>query len=262
MVVVEMSTNNGSHFDNGILKNASSNTKPVLINSESIVAEGICSADTSDPLLLQQLEEKEAHDELYRTLARQIEYYFSPQNLRKDTYLRTLRELNDGYVPVSILANFCKVKVILSRMTSSESLLQNEPNSKALAVIQGEKRRVDAILQVVHQSYSDQLHICYINTQTGKVVSDDTQCNTLLAIGVKSISLAEKSIVSNDLVVNESTHLTDVVLSSANSCEANNTLILRDVDSCVSEEEISSLLDSVQDCPIVTKIVPDIANCW
>ena len=47
-------------------------------------------------------------------LARQLEYYFSHQNLSKDTYLQTLRELNDGCVPATILANFAKVKAILT----------------------------------------------------------------------------------------------------------------------------------------------------
>jgi hypothetical protein len=45
-------------------------------------------------------------------LARQLEYYFSQQNLSKDTYLTTLCELNDGCVPLAILANFGKVRLL------------------------------------------------------------------------------------------------------------------------------------------------------
>jgi hypothetical protein len=45
-------------------------------------------------------------------LAQQLEYYFSVTNLSRDTYLATLRDLNAGYVPVSILAQFKKVQAL------------------------------------------------------------------------------------------------------------------------------------------------------
>ena len=39
-------------------------------------------------------------------LARQLEYYFSIANLDKDTYVETLRQLNDGYVQIPSGAGF------------------------------------------------------------------------------------------------------------------------------------------------------------
>jgi hypothetical protein len=41
-----------------------------------------------------------------------------------------------------------------------------------------------------------------------------------------------------------------------------NTLILRDAPSDITESEIQSLLDGVDDCPTILQITPDIANCW
>ena len=49
---------------------------------------------------------------IYALLAQQLEYYFSVTNLSRDTYLATLRDLNAGYVPVSILAQFGKVQAL------------------------------------------------------------------------------------------------------------------------------------------------------
>ena len=57
-------------------------------------------------------EQREQRILTHRLLARQLEYYFSTANLSKDTYLSTLRELNEGYVPLSIIANFGKVQAL------------------------------------------------------------------------------------------------------------------------------------------------------
>jgi hypothetical protein len=35
-----------------------------------------------------------------------------PPNLSKDVYLQMLQQLNDGHVPISILANFTKIQTI------------------------------------------------------------------------------------------------------------------------------------------------------
>ena len=57
-------------------------------------------------------EQREQRILTHQLLARQLEYYFSTANLSKDTYLSTLRDLNDGYVPLSIIANFAKVQAL------------------------------------------------------------------------------------------------------------------------------------------------------
>lgn len=53
--------------------------------------------------------------DLFRPIIAQIEYYFSPDNLCKDTYLRALMNSN-GWVPLSMLASFYRV----SRLTNGD----------------------------------------------------------------------------------------------------------------------------------------------
>jgi len=52
---------------------------------------------------------------LLQALAPQLEYYFCPANLAGDTYLRTLMDLNSGYVPVAAVATFGNVQRIVAR---------------------------------------------------------------------------------------------------------------------------------------------------
>jgi La domain len=76
---------------------------------ETNVATPITTTTTAtQPTDLEMAQQQESL--LLYTLARQLEYYFSPQNLATDLYLRTLRDLNNGCVPVTILANFGKVR--------------------------------------------------------------------------------------------------------------------------------------------------------
>lgn len=43
----------------------------------------------------------------------QVEYYFSPQNLSKDTFMISKMD-GEGYIPISIITNFKKLKSLLS----------------------------------------------------------------------------------------------------------------------------------------------------
>ena len=52
---------------------------------------------------------------LLQALTPQLEYYFSAANLSGDTYLRTLMDLNSGYVPVAAVATFGNVQRIVMR---------------------------------------------------------------------------------------------------------------------------------------------------
>lgn len=185
--------------------------------------------------------EKELAQEQYnlqlQMLARQLEYYFSKQNLSSDTYLQTLRGLNDGCVPVTILSNFAKVKAILGTKAGEPVGVQEEA-------------RMHAILQAVSE-YTDLLQVHSIDTATGKIATDETPSSaiTILAVGpVSEDSLPiVKRVPSVDSTVNSPTH--------------SNTIILRDVGTAVTEEEVRGLLDGM-DCPPVIGITSDVANCW
>lgn len=285
----------------------------------------------------------ESHD-YYHDLSQQLEYYFSTANLKVDTYLQTLRSLNDGCVPIPILANFSKVQMIVAQISnessskkesnrivalsessseSSSSSLSPPPpphtnsphnnitertsssvssssscscstrscptddpkvscnksnsnnSSKAqLRVLQElqqdeEQRRIDAILHVVqHSQYCPSLQIYTIDCRTGKIItsSSSTSSKSILALGYKEgyvIPKESDTLVSNhDVVATSRTTTTPTLSSSSNALDGTNTLILRDVHPNVDEIEIRSLLESVNDCPIVVQMVPDVADCW
>ena len=276
-------------------------------------------------------DEAEVEITVYKALARQIEYYFSSQNLMADTYLQTLRELNDGCVPVSIIANFSKVKTIVSPLilqkkhrtfsmmlssthtsngissTGSTSLgddvsnvpLKNNNNnnsalqlsslsSKAHRMLKEEQRRVDAVVHIMQQTYCDHLQIYSIDSRTGIISSNqqntsdnsnnnndvssasssssNTTTNTISAIGFKpGYGIEQTVLVKNERINNKSDIIesnTTTLSSTSVSLDETNTLIIRDVDSNVSESEIRSIFDMISDCPTIVKVVPDIAACW
>jgi len=57
---------------------------------------------------------------LIGALTPQLEYYFSPANLLGDTYLRTLMDLNSGYVPVGVIVNFGNVQRLVGRWDGAD----------------------------------------------------------------------------------------------------------------------------------------------
>jgi La domain len=229
-----------------------------------------------------------AVEELYIALARQLEYYFSPQNLFHDTYLQTLRNLNDGCVPISIVANFAKVQAILSEFHRTDGSCKSiypvpsdcamsvamEPSSKKFIpkhqrLYAEEMQRKHAILHVVNQYYTDQLQIYSIDSQTGKVMLHGTtsSSNAILAVGLKPITGHPTHTVQDVVPVVEFEPLRQEEKVEGNtpvpaSVGGNNTLILRDVNESVTVSEIQSLLDTLSDCPTIMSVVPDVANCW
>ena len=269
---------------------------------------------------------------VYRALARQLEYYFSSQNLAVDTYLQTLRELNDGCVPISIIANFSKVKSIASQLTPQTSATASSTSSSGSSRSSGTgsntttgngcqgsastshhdtapsssdvpsliidnhvssstssvtprlfpptelQSRIDAIVRVIQPAYTDQLQIYDIDSRTGKITdphnnnnnnnssSSSTTTSTILAIGFKAgCQPKDCGVVVKENEISTHTTTTDHNMTSSSSSislDETNTLILRDVDPNVSECEIRSILEAIDDCPTIINLVPDIAACW
>lgn len=54
-------------------------------------------------------------DFLLQQLQQQIDFYFSPENLCRDEYLRTILYQNNGAVPVEVIASFPMIKKIVAR---------------------------------------------------------------------------------------------------------------------------------------------------
>mmetsp|Transcript_24821 Transcript_24821/g.28329 ORF Transcript_24821/g.28329 Transcript_24821/m.28329 type:complete len:445 (+) Transcript_24821:369-1703(+) len=69
-------------------------------------------------------------------LLQQIEYYFSANNLNKDTYLRGQMD-EEGYVPIDIIANFRRVRDLTKDRSVIEELLKR---STALEVVENKIR--------------------------------------------------------------------------------------------------------------------------
>ena len=179
---------------------------------------------TSSSSTILSLEEKDLNQ-----LARQVEYYLSTANLAKDTYVATLRSLNDGYVPLSILANFGKVR--------------------AIARLDG----VDAVRKAA-TDHSDLLEVVCINTNTGKraLKEEEALSTTLEAVGPiggEPIQLTETDIAPESPVAAPSPPLVQ------------NIVILREVPADVAEEQVRELF-SFETCPSIKSLHLDVANCW
>lgn len=162
-------------------------------------------------------------------LARQVEYYFSTANLAKDTYVATLRSLNDGYVPLSILANFGKVRAI-ARLDGIEAIRKAATDHSVL------------------------LEVVRINTNTGKRASKDEEAlsTTLEAVGPidgKPIQLTETAIAPQSPV------------AAPSPPSVQNIVILREVPADVVEEQVRELF-SFETCPSIKSLHLDVANCW
>ncbi|GFP97603.1 la-related protein 1a [Phtheirospermum japonicum] len=73
---------------------------------------------------------------LRTSLARQIEYYFSDENLPHDNYLKSLMD-NQGWVPISIIADFQRVK----KMNADIPFILDALQDSETIEVQGEKVR-------------------------------------------------------------------------------------------------------------------------
>jgi hypothetical protein len=189
-------------------------------------------------------EESEA---LLRQLARQLEYYFSRINLSKDMYLQTLRDLNDGYVPVTILATFSKVQSLVSYDS------------------------VNAVIQAA-TDYSESLEVVTIDIETRKRVIDTvdkdstkTKKNeTLLAVGPVQKEPLDIEVEATQPVTPfvSPTRVVNVTSITPTSTDGvfHNTIILRDVPSDVTEDQVRALFDFA--CPTIIDLHLDVASCW
>jgi len=176
---------------------------------------------SSSSTLNDEPESLQYDDTILTQLARQLEYYFSQANLEKDTYVETLRNLNDGYVPVSILQRFQKVQ--------------------AFTPIETE----DAIVKAATE-FSSLLEVVFIHTKTGKRV-EDASGNTLLAVGTISGEPLDNSGLGS-------------VVPITPKSPAQNTIIIREVDPSITEEEVRALFD--EDGPSIQSLYLDVFNCW
>ncbi|VEU38695.1 unnamed protein product [Pseudo-nitzschia multistriata] len=201
-------------------------------------------------------EEREQRILTLTMLARQLEYYFSAANLSRDTYLSTLRDLNDSYVPVSIIANFGKVQALVPYESALEAVV------------------------VAATDHSDLLEIVELDEVGKKIKSsqeekkDESETTTIIvAVG----SISQQPIPMSQIqptektkqVSNEESPTGSSPSSTANSQLAStvasagvqNTIILRDVAEDMEEKTLRDLFN-FEGCPSVETVREDLHNCW
>jgi hypothetical protein len=205
----------------------------------------------------QQLQFRHQNDRMHELLARQLEYYFSTDNLSKDTYVSTLRSLNDGYVPLFIIAHFGKVQALA-------------PYESALQAV-----------QIAATDFSAFLEVVLVNSDTGKRVPKESNSpKTVVAIGpisgepipAEKIGSTNTTCLSTGagteavkevLLTPASTKDLAIALSRtpiSRSC-VRNTVILREAPDDVTEETIRELF-AFEGCPPVSEAHLDLQSCW
>lgn len=169
-------------------------------------------------------------------LAKQLEYYFSDQNLRRDTYLSTLRELNDGCVPATILGNFSKVQALVGSDVAYYAVLR------------------------AARDYSAELVVAHVDKDSGKQVPEEeeevtSQNNTLLCVGTKT----RQPISSLKATTKE--FLPAVAVTPPLTAALQTTIILRDVPTAATEATVRQCFD-FDACPSIVSVHEDVAHCW
>jgi hypothetical protein len=170
-------------------------------------------------------------------LAKQLEYYFSQTNLAKDTYLQTLRSLNDGCVPVTILANFTKVQALLPGRT--------------------ELGRIHAIRQAVECFSPNALRLFVIDSVNSKIVTDQEDSVDELTTSATTFIVAVGTWDQQPLPAVSVVSTANVASVSASHA----TIIVRDVPEHVSEEDVR-LIFALPDGPSIVSVRQDVAHCW
>jgi hypothetical protein len=203
---------------------------------------------------------------IHQLLARQLEYYFSTVNLAKDTYVSTLRSLNDGYVPVSIIANFGKVQALA-------------PYDMALEAV-----------QVAATDFSELLEVVQVDSETGKRILPEQQqdqgnnksnrkTKPIMAVGPISREPIPMELISSNFIggtafpaapattatpsslSSTTTPSTTPVNASNSNNSVQNTVILREAPEDAQEESIRDLFN-FENCPPIQSVHLDLYNCW
>ncbi|KAG7368565.1 La domain containing protein [Nitzschia inconspicua] len=217
-----------------------------ISQSSSASEAGMCSDDCNH---VDQLK-KQQEQRVFQLLAKQLEYYFSTVNLEKDTYLSTLRSLNDGYVPVSIIANFGKVQSLVPLESAFEAV------------------------QTAATNFSNLLEVVMVSSDTGKrVLNDDKSLKAVVAVGpVTGEPIPMDHLLSGPTVggphrsfqgqtSNSKDLATSFSASPSISSTVQNTIILRETPDGVSEESIRELF-AFEGCPAIESLHLDLQSCW
>lgn len=209
---------------------------------ESDVPVANISSETETPILENKNEAYlENSPELLTGLSKQLQYYFSPQNLAKDTYLNTIMQLNSGFVPISILVNFGNINRIVGRFATGLGM-DDTVDIDVSNLLRKSALSADSGLQIV------------LLNQEGQVLATHGDDNfdelkeTVTFEGIGSCSTANKN--------------GDEADSDVSAADKASTVILRDVPESATEDDIRSIFQSDDFSPNLTNIEKEVGQCW
>jgi len=127
-------------------------------------------AAISKPTLFTPVEQAPLSPEKKGSLSKQIEFYFSTQNLCKDVYLRSQMDGETGYVPLQLISEFPKVRKlgaavadVLEVLAASETLELDATQALIRLKDEAERNRwkapVTALLRQVSEETSGQWQV-------------------------------------------------------------------------------------------------------
>lgn len=159
-------------------------------------------------------------------LLKQIDYYFSTENLCKDTYLRQKMD-EQGWVPVSLIAGFNKVQ----QLTNNMHYILDTVQYSTVVEVQGDRirRRNDWMNWMLPQPNYDTLsvHMQGISLEDGVTNNSSRRGSTHAAQALSRSSsgnLNEQSQVGRDNSVDGNSGYTDRHLRSTRSLSRSDTL--------------------------------------
>ncbi|XP_022101651.1 la-related protein 4-like isoform X2 [Acanthaster planci] len=148
---------------------------------------------TSDDLLQQELPKGE---DLRKLLQRQLEYYFSRENLANDRYLQSQMDA-DQYVPISTIANFNAVKKLTKDMPLIVEVLRESPcvkvDDKGEMVRPNHKRCTVILREVSEATPLEEVKALFTGENCPKFVSCEFAHNSNWYITFESDADAQKA---------------------------------------------------------------------
>jgi len=91
------------------------------------------------PQLVTPISQENKRDTLKAKIKKQLQYYFSTENLCKDTYLRSLFDKSDGKLAVKALVEFNRLKVLTHDGKYVELVLEAAKEISILEVLEGNR---------------------------------------------------------------------------------------------------------------------------
>jgi len=196
-------------------------------------------------------------------LARQIEYYFSTSNLSRDTYLSTLRDLNDSYVPISIIANFGKVQALAPYESALEAVVEAATDhSDLLEIVEldEEGKKITGSNQEEKKDESEQASVIIlaVGSITGNPipVSQIPKTEKPKRTATKGLESGNGNVTPVSIA-----KPTSSVVTPLRNAVVQNTIIVREVAEDVDEASLRTLFD-FEGCPSIESIREDLHNCW